>query len=431
MQRREVVVVGAGLAGLTAARELSHRGLDVLVLEARDRIGGRTWTGPFADLEVELGGAFVHWFQAHVWAELTRYGIGIERSSPIERAVWLEGARRREAEPDAFWATLAEGIAGLHRGAEEAFPLPIDPLAGGAALEVLDRLTVADRLAELDVAPAALVMISGLASALSNAPNAEAGLTQLLRAFALAANDAELVGEINGGYTISGGTRALADALAADGGQEIRTSTAVARIERTDGDVTVRSVDGEVVGCGSAVVAVPINALRTIAFEPSLPADKAAVAAVGQASRGAKIWIRTDATLEPTMGLGREEHSLPFLEAYPVASGGSLLLGFSPTNHALTEAGRAEVIADVGTIFPGANVTAVGGHDWTSDPWSGGTWCCFRPGQLTGSLRALQRPEGPLLFAGGDVAEAWGGYIDGAIESGFRAAREAAQVLAR
>jgi monoamine oxidase len=72
---QDVVVIGAGLAGLTAARELRKAGHRVLVLEGRDRIGGRAFTGEFAGTDVELGGAFVHWFQPHVFAELTRYGI--------------------------------------------------------------------------------------------------------------------------------------------------------------------------------------------------------------------------------------------------------------------------------------------------------------------------------------------------------------------
>jgi monoamine oxidase len=429
MERHDVVVVGAGFAGLTAARELSRRGLDVLALEARDRVGGRTWTGPFGDLEVELGGAFVHWFQAHVWAELTRYGLGIERKTPLERAVWLVDGERHEADEAILWERLAEGMDGLSRGAADAFPFPVDPLAGGEAVEALDRLSVADRLAEIDVPRDAHVMVAGLASVLSNAPNDEAGLTQLLRAFALANHDAQLVDEINGVYTISGGTRALADAIARDGSHEVRTSTPVERIEQTSAGVRVSPREGDAVEASAAVIAVPINALRTIAFEPALPQDKASVAAEGQASRGAKVWIRTTATLDRALALTEEDRALPFVETYPLDGGGSLVLGFSPTNRALTPEGRADVATDLEALFPGAEVVDVGGHDWTGDPWSGGTWCCFRPGQMTRSLRALQRTDGRLVFAGGDIAEVWGAYIDGAIESGYTAAREAASLV--
>ena len=81
-EQYDVIVVGAGLAGLTAARELRHAGRRVLVLEARDRLGGRAYTSTLAGSDIELGGAHVHWFQPHIFAEMTRYGISF-RVLPI------------------------------------------------------------------------------------------------------------------------------------------------------------------------------------------------------------------------------------------------------------------------------------------------------------------------------------------------------------
>ena len=70
----DVVVIGAGFAGLVAARELGRAGLDVLVLEARDRVGGRTWTDHRLGHDLELGGTWVHWVQPHAWA--TQFPVG-------------------------------------------------------------------------------------------------------------------------------------------------------------------------------------------------------------------------------------------------------------------------------------------------------------------------------------------------------------------
>ncbi|MCY1159399.1 MAG: FAD-dependent oxidoreductase, partial [Citricoccus sp.] len=85
----DVVVVGAGFAGLIAARELANSGVDVVVLEARHRVGGRVWTDHRLGHDLELGGTWVHWVQPHTWAELTRYGRGIVRSPRTEEAYWL------------------------------------------------------------------------------------------------------------------------------------------------------------------------------------------------------------------------------------------------------------------------------------------------------------------------------------------------------
>src|SRR5689334_18476887 len=71
----DAIVVGGGLAGVSAARELRRQGREVLLLEARDRLGGRTWTSRFGETPIELGGGWVHWHQPHTWSELLRHGL--------------------------------------------------------------------------------------------------------------------------------------------------------------------------------------------------------------------------------------------------------------------------------------------------------------------------------------------------------------------
>ncbi len=82
---RDVVVIGAGFAGVTAARDLSLAGRSVVLLEARDRVGGRTYTGEAFGRRVEFGGTYVHWTQPHVWRELQRHGIPLACRSTAAR----------------------------------------------------------------------------------------------------------------------------------------------------------------------------------------------------------------------------------------------------------------------------------------------------------------------------------------------------------
>ena len=122
LHEQDVVVVGGGLAGLTVARELRHAGLEVVVLEARERLGGRAHTARLGGRDIELGGAHVHWLQPHVFAELTRYGIPYRPlPAPDRLAYWSEG-RLNEAPLAEIGPRLAELFQRLFPDARETFP---------------------------------------------------------------------------------------------------------------------------------------------------------------------------------------------------------------------------------------------------------------------------------------------------------------------
>jgi monoamine oxidase len=106
-----------------------------------------------------------------------------------------------------------------------------------------------------------------------------------------------------------------------------------------------------------------------------------------------------------------------------------VLTAFGPSGK-LIDINDDEAIQNaVRRILPGAEVEWAVGYDWNADSYARGTWCVFRPGQLTRYLRELQRPEGRVFYASGDNANGWRGFIDGAIESGLRAGREVVQAL--
>src|SRR5579859_2845643 len=101
----DVIVVGGGFAGVTAAREATLHGRSTLLLEARERLGGRTWTAPWNGVAIEYGGGWVHWHQPHTWSEITRAGLRVTLSGDAEVASWYTGERRRAggvAERDAI-----------------------------------------------------------------------------------------------------------------------------------------------------------------------------------------------------------------------------------------------------------------------------------------------------------------------------------------
>jgi pseudooxynicotine oxidase len=109
--------------------------------------------------------------------------------------------------------------------------------------------------------------------------------------------------------------------------------------------------------------------------------------------------------------------------------GGQLLVAFGPDAERLRPGDDREVRRAFAERLPaGVEIVAVTSHDWWRDEFSRGTWSVFRPGQLT-VLPALQARHGRVVFAGSDVADGWNGFMDGAVESGLRAARSVTQLL--
>jgi monoamine oxidase len=415
----DALVVGGGFAGATAARELTRSGSRVALLEARDRLGGRTWTSSFAGQQVEMGGTWVHWHQPHVWAELSRYGLELAESPPAPGV--RSGGEEHEAA--GVWTALAAANERICHDASAVLPRPHDPLWGDIAS--IDAVSIADRFdeAELDGPEAAWLLSLWETSA--SAYTHEVGLAAALRWYALAGFSYELMTDCVSRYKIARGTRALVEAIAGDGGADIRLESPVAAVEQSRERVAVRLRSGETLEAAVAIVALPLNVLGGISFDPPLSNGKREAADAGQASHGVKIWVRARGEIGDA-AIGEPGTAVTYMQPEYRIDGDTLLVGFGPDSELLDPGDEAAVLDAARRMYPDEELIAAHGHDWVADEFARGTWSMYRPGQLTRSLRELQEPEGRVLLAGSDVANGWNGFIDGAIESGLRAARLAA-----
>ena len=287
----DVIVVGGGFAGVTAAREASLRGRSVLLLEARDRLGGRTWTAPWNGSAIEYGGAWVHWHQPHTWSEITRAGLRVEVSGDAEVASWYVGSERRSGSIGERDEIARRGWDRFVDGVREALPVPHDPTRALGALARFDRLSIAERVGELALSVEERDVLTAELESLAHAPLDDAGAVSVLRWHALSGYSLELTQFTGGRVTMVGGTRALLDAIASAAPFERRLGTPVAAIAQRGDRVEVETRDGAGFAARAAVVAVPLNALGGIEFTPALPDDKLEAIALGQASRGIKIFI--------------------------------------------------------------------------------------------------------------------------------------------
>lgn len=425
----DVVVVGGGLAGLTAARELSRAGMRVLVLEARDRLGGRAFSGRAFGGNVELGGAFVHWFQPHMFAEMTRYGLS-SRVLPLPSHWSYHSEGQLHTRPSIEVAMqMQDAFDRLYPDVRDILPLPYQPLAVPDAIAAADDLSVQDRLDASDLSAEERDIASAILGTSCSARCAESALTSMMREFALAGWSFTLMMDTLGATALH--TVDLVSALAADGGSAIRLGTPVDAVEQSDGAVTVVSRDGTRFTASVAVVAVPLNTLAAVHFTPELDAAKLAALLNGHAGRGVKLWAHVRGLAEPVFATAPDDQPLTAVVTEQARDDGSqFVVGFGPDSTRVPPDDEAKVRDAFAAMMPsGAQIEAVSGHDWVSDEFSLGTWTSFRPGQLS-ALPVLQAPHDRVLFAGSDIANGWSGFMDGAIESGLTAARSATRLLA-
>lgn len=425
----DVVVVGAGFAGLAASRELSRAGLDVLLLEARNRIGGRTFTTHYRDEKVELGGTWVHWSQPFVWSEMIRYGLGIEETigATAETASWLTGGRLKHGETMKALPALAMAMEKYcdvdKMGGRAAMALPHDPMSYKGGLAPWDKLSMQDRLNRVQLDPQSRDMLSAMLASTSSSNLSEGAFTDVLHWWSLSDFDLVRFFDKNTRFKIKEGMGALAQQMLMDSTAEVALSTPVRSIDKSGSTYQVTTAGDKGFRARAVVMAVPQNVLSSIAITPELSAGKRLMAANGHAGRGTKCYIHVRQKIGKWIGMAPAPNPISVVFTDREMADGSLLACFGPPGK-LDITDEAAVQSALRQLLPKVEVVGVTGYQWAADPYSRGTWCWYRPGQLTAGWEDMRRAEGGLFMAGSDVAEGWRGFVDGAIESGYTAARD-------
>ena len=420
------MVVGAGLSGLVAARELEARGCTVRVLEARDRIGGRVWVqrDALGGLDLDMGGAWVADCQPSVWAEAERYGVARDHDPLPARMRWVLGGERI----DRSWPLDVGDLGELERlvGALLAAARRHDPALPPDAqgLEDLDVPAPAWLDAQ-GVAGRVRVLADLWIAACGSAPVADVSMLEFIRW--ISAADWSVWRHLEAavlGWRFRDGTAALYEAIAGDVRGEIRLGTPVARIAQDAERATVTTAAGEELQADAVVVTAPVGALAGIEFDPPLSGGKTRAAAENHAGQGVKVWVLARGVPDDFFALA-EGAKLDNAGAMATAADGStVLVCFGPSAAALDVHDHAAVAAAFAELAPEGEVVGVHAHDWVGDPYSRGTWAVLRPGQVHSAWRALREAEGRVHFAGAHTALRWPSFMDGAIESGHRVAAE-------
>lgn len=371
--RYDVIVVGGGLAGLTTARELARGEGRILVLEARDRLGGRTWYRPFNGTEkrVEVGGT---WFsrEAHAFlaAEIDRYGLTVTQSPlPVEFRSFVDGERRsgRVPVPLAEASDLARAYDHIREASHR-----VDPR------RPLDTQAVDDLDVSLDAFLAPLALRRATADHIASwwagfsfgCGGDEVSALHVLQWVASFGNNTWAWDDVPA-EKLADGTVSLVDALAADSAADIRLRAPVAAVVQENGGVRVEMRDGTSELAELAVLATPLNTWQDIEFRPALAEPKRQVAALGHAGRAVKVWALAVGVPEGMAGVGCD--GLDWVSEEFVLPEGRLLVGIGSSRERLDPSDREQVEARLRVFAPEAQVLAADGHDWTADEFSRGT----------------------------------------------------------
>jgi len=439
----DVCVVGAGLAGLIAARDLIAAGKDVVVLEARDRVGGRVLNGALGDgTVVELGGQWIGPTQLRMVRLVEDLGLEtFPTYNEGEHLFSLDGkqSRYRGTIPRAGPLVLADMAQAQTRFDRLANRVPLETPWTADRAAAWDSQTFETWIRRNTATRGARELLNLYSEAVFAAEPSDYSLLHALFYTHSGGGVDSLAGTRGGAQQdrFVGGSQLVPMRLAENLGDRVHLSRPVRRIDHTADGVTVLA-DGQLVVARDVVIAIPPVLTARIVYEPALPAMRdqltqrvpAGSVIKCHAAYERPFWRDDGLTGQATNDRGPVK---VVFDNSPPSGAPGVLLAFLEGAHArvlgraTAAERRAAVLGSLVELFgprAGEPIDFVE-RDWSEEEWTRGCYGAHFPtGVWTQYGPALRAPIGRIHWAGAETATVWSGYMDGAVQSGERVAAE-------
>jgi monoamine oxidase len=445
----DVVIVGAGLAGLAAARDLVANGREVLVLEARERVGGRTLNVEIGDGRVaEIGGQWAGPTQDRVLALAAELGIETFPTHAVgDHLVEFERklSRYRGVIPRINPAILLDTGQAQLRLDWMARQVPAEAPWRAPKAEHWDGQTAWTWIRRNTVSRGARELLQLGIEAVWACHPADVSLLHVLFYTRAAGNFDALIGTEGGAQQdrFVGGSQQLSLRMAAELGGRVRLDAPVRRIEQ-GGDAVTVITDADSVGARAAIIAIPPALCSRIDYDPPMPALRDQLTQRMAQGSVIKCLAVYDEPFWRSDGLSGQVISVDgpvkvMFDNSPPDGAPGVLLGFLEGRQArelgqwTAEARRHAVVECFGRVFgeralrPEDYIERV----WAREEWTRGCYgAIMPPGAWVSFGAALRAPVGRIHWAGAETATTWNGYMDGAVRSGEAAAQAVLEQLA-
>ncbi|KAJ5109610.1 hypothetical protein N7532_002255 [Penicillium argentinense] len=424
----DAVIIGGGYTGLIAARDLVKAGKETLLLEARDRIGGRTWSAEVDGTTYEMGGTWVSHVHGRLFAEMQRYGlkddVQMTRTDGGGCSYFTldtgTGSRKLSLEDAGAMTQRAWKLFMNYDGLDgrKLCPLPYSTLGNSRVsfeeVQAVDQMSCRDRINQIkdQLSADELALLESLVPHMCAGTVEDVGYLEMLRAQALQGFCPETFEEVWTLYKIREGQSALARRIFDDAvrlGLQYSFNSPIKSIIDRHG----------VVSLGTTTDNSTYNPLR-----PPLSPLRQEAMRIGHLNHLTKVHAEVEGDLRGLRGCTWPGDLLyVYGDGFCAGNKSTRIISFAGDNRGkldpLKEPERLEIALQ---RFHPMKIKKVLFHDWLSDPYSQSGPAWYRTGYLTKYLAELQKRHGNVLMANSDWASGWRAFIEGAMEQGALAA---------